>query len=209
MTAVAALWITRPAEPRDVDAIIWLTNRESNRIGHLPAAAISSFVDGRSAHVCEHFDHGVIGYIGGRPSLRYDRSIRPVTQLVVHPDHRRQGIATALVGDVMADAVRAGQSMLQAWSRVDLDARHLWEDLGWTAVAERSPQTARNRTAVLWRIPLSRTAVAAMWTPPPVGGYRAARSTAQQLFDWGSSCPTSSHSVVRSLKPATSTTAVT
>ncbi len=64
-----------------------------------------------------------------------------VTELMVDPDFRRQGIATALIGEIAARAAEWGYDSLTL--RLDLrqspGAHGLYQDLGFTVVEEEAP----------------------------------------------------------------------
>lgn len=166
--------IIRLARPRDLDTIIELQKRDSNKIGFLPVAAIEEYMQMRAVTTAV-YRNGVIGYALGRPSLRYARWCRPITQLVVTAVHRRQGIGTALATAMIAAARADGMTAVQAWSRDDLDAAHLWRSLDFTAVASREPPTARGIPATLWRLQTGVAPCPCFRDLPPVGGYRAGR----------------------------------
>lgn len=121
--------------------IVALQRTESNKLGFLPKTAIVQHVE-RGWCVTAIAAGFVVGYVLGWHRLRYLPSCRPVTQLVVHRDFRRLGIARDLLTAYGDLARKNGQTMLQAWTRVDLSAAHaLWKSQRWTAIATRRPVT--------------------------------------------------------------------
>lgn len=184
-SAAAAWWAVTRAGLDDLAAVESMAKMESNRVGFIPRGALRAYVVEGWCRVARLPTGDVVGYSLGRPSLRYARWCRPVTQLVTLPEYRRRGVARALVGATAVLAVADGRHCLQAWSRADLAANHLWDALGFTMIAERTPESARRRPSLLWRLPLTATAVPVIADLPPVGGYRAARTLVKGLFaDW-------------------------
>ncbi len=58
----------------------------------------------------------------------------------VHPDHRRQGVAAALMKAAAAFAVQADARLIRVWvTETNLSARALYELLGYRATGARQP----------------------------------------------------------------------
>jgi ribosomal protein S18 acetylase RimI-like enzyme len=174
--------LIRLAKSDDVQNIAALQRLESNRVGFVPFGALVMYIEKGWVHVAEDRTTALIAYILGRPSLRYARWSCPITQLVVHPDHRRQRIASLLVHRRATEATNAGLDCVQAWTREDLPANRLWEALGFDLIAERKPATARKRSALLWRLPLTAVGHERMREIPPAGGWKGKLQDGQMIL---------------------------
>ncbi len=62
-----------------------------------------------------------------------------LADLQVRPEFQRQGIGTAVVGDILADAVTRQIPIGLAVLQINADARGLYERLGFRAVGEEDP----------------------------------------------------------------------
>lgn len=165
---------TQVAELAQKTLIIDLMRRFSSQLGFVPGAAIDWYIE--SGNTCIATENAeAVGYVLGRPSLRYDRRIKPITQTAVRMDAQRREAGLRLVARVIADAADRGQECVQAWCADDIDARMFWKAAGFVAVCRRDPGNTRGRTLTLWRRP-TRVVEWQPWmtTPPPRAGYRAA-----------------------------------
>lgn len=176
--------IVRLARESDLPSILALQKSESNRLGFLPSIALREYIALGLAYTAVTRRASVVAYILGRPKLKPQPWVRPIIQLCVDKEHRRQGIATLLVLRWTTETSRAGQDCVQAWTRVDLAAGRLWNALGFVPVGERRPKTARAKSAVLWRFPLTSEGQRRIRELPERGGYQAARQESQQLLPW-------------------------
>lgn len=166
---------TKVATPADIGFVCGLAKAHSNEIGFIPEAGIRDYLShGRC--LLAHVDGRPAGYVLGRPSMRYARWCRPITQLVVHPWFRRIGVGTELVTAVEHAAHAAGQLALQAWTRDDLQpALSLWHHLHWQRIGQRLPSTVDRRPLHLWRLRLTATTPPEFFDLPKVAGWKAAR----------------------------------
>jgi len=57
-----------------------------------------------------------------------------IWHLAVHPDHRRRGIATALLNEAERRACERGLARLEAWTRDDAHVQHWYESRGFVRV---------------------------------------------------------------------------
>ncbi len=156
-----------------------LQRTESNRIGFLPTMAIREHIE-KGWCITANLDGRVIGYVLGWHRMRYNPDIRPVTQLVVLRRFRRCGVARELIRQWATTAIRDGKTMLQAWTRVDLyQAHHFWRAMKWVKIAVRSPETARDKYAVLYRFSLTAIRSPRFNEIPRRGGWNARTIDAQ------------------------------
>jgi len=127
----------------------------------------------------------LIGYVLGWHQMRYNPLIRPITQLIVQRRFRRCGVATALIHAYGDRALADGKQILQAWTRADLQHAHaMWRSLGWTAIAVRTPETARGKPAMLWRKCLTAIRPPTFFDVPKRGGWNAASINAVDVATW-------------------------
>jgi hypothetical protein len=165
----------RTAVDRDVKFVIDLAKKFSNQLGFIPSAGLRVYT--ATGMVALGEENGMpAGYLLGRPSMRFDRSICPITQAAVCFDAQRCKLGLSLVEDLAVRALGRGQSMLQCWCAEDIDAMKFWPAAGFTAVARRNPANARGRWLTLWRRPLIPITRQRLFCPPPVAGFKAARA---------------------------------
>ncbi|MFF2374854.1 GNAT family N-acetyltransferase [Streptomyces xiamenensis] len=114
----------RPAEPADIAAM----NRLGSELGwHLTATDdnedLLPLATADAAYVCVE-EREIIGwvYCANRTGWEY----RGIDRLLVHPAHRNQGIARALVQQVLDDFPHE-EVLIAAWDR---DLRNFYEKLG-------------------------------------------------------------------------------
>jgi ribosomal protein S18 acetylase RimI-like enzyme len=65
------------------------------------------------------------GTVAGLLDVEIDRDAATIDSIAVHPDHARQGVATALLDAVMPQVRAAGVTTLDAWTRED-EAANAW-----------------------------------------------------------------------------------
>jgi N-acetylglutamate synthase-like GNAT family acetyltransferase len=166
----------RVATPADHTFIRSLARKFSNEIGFIPDTARDWYVDaGRVTLALENGDPA--GYLLGRDSLRWNRSIRPITQAAIHFDAQRRHNGLTLVAATEAAAREAGQVVTQANCREGIDANDFWRIAGYECIARLDPANARGKMINVWRKQL--TDFRPIWfeSPPPVAGYLARRTT--------------------------------
>lgn len=162
----------RTAVDRDAKFVGNLAKKFSNQLGFIPFAGLAVYCG--SGLVCLGEENGEpAGYLLGRPSMRFDRSICPITQAAVHMDAQRMGVGLALVEDLAWRAWQRGQTMLQCWCAEDIDAMRFWPAAGFTAVLSRDGKNARGRRLTLWRRALTAVSHHRFYAAPPVAGFRA------------------------------------
>lgn len=149
----------------------------SNQLGFLPGAALRWYLDnGRCSIVFENGDPA--GYTLGRPRLRAQPWVQPLTQTAVSFDVQRRSHGTALVEAAAADAVRNGRTILQAWCRTDIPANAFWLAAGFEPLALRRPETARSQPLLLWRRCLDERQRPLLAALPAAAGWKASTATA-------------------------------
>jgi ribosomal protein S18 acetylase RimI-like enzyme len=116
---VLALWSNADAEPTrtdDADSLELL-------LRHDPGSLLVAEVDGRLVGTV------VSGWDGWRGSIY---------RLVVHPDHRRQGLARRLLSDAESRLIRLGARRMQAIVVAsDQRATGFWGTSGWEEQVDR------------------------------------------------------------------------
>lgn len=164
----------RLASVVDLPWVLALQRTESNKLGFIPRRAVEAYVEERWTLVAD-VDGVVCGYVLGRPSLRYARWCRPITQLVVHEAFRGRGLGRALLNGVAESAAVDGRHAIQAWTRADLAASWFFDHLKWVSIATRQTAAKRGHPMVLRRLSLTAVPHASFNDVPPVAGFRAAR----------------------------------
>lgn len=167
----------RLATPADLPFVQALQRRFSNQLGFLPNAALAWYLDnGRCSLV---FDNGdPAGYVLGRPRLRPQPWVQPLTQTAVSFDAQRRTLGSALIDAAAADATANGRTILQAWCRTDIPANAFWLAAGFEPVALRKPETARAMPLLLWRRCLDATQRPLLHSLPAAAGWKASTQTA-------------------------------
>ncbi|MFC8798663.1 GNAT family N-acetyltransferase [Promicromonospora sp. NPDC057138] len=72
------------------------------------------------------------GEIAGLLDVEIDGDAATIDTIAVHPDHARQGIATALLDAVLAPLRASGTATLDAWTREDRAANAWYRRCGFT-----------------------------------------------------------------------------
>jgi ribosomal protein S18 acetylase RimI-like enzyme len=147
-SAAEAAFLVRDARPADHDAIAALTVGVYVGEGYAPPHYVDTLADvpGRAASteliVAEHSGR-VVGAValaanGGPYAELAGPGEAVFRMLVVDPDWRGQGVATALVGECLRRARAAGQRRMIISSERTMHAAHrLYRRLGFTRVPER------------------------------------------------------------------------
>jgi N-acetylglutamate synthase-like GNAT family acetyltransferase len=168
--------IIRPADPADALFVRHLQQLHSNAIGFIPNEATSWYIDNRRCLIALENDEPA-GMLLGRPALRWNIALRPITQAAVDFSAQRRHIGLALVEALAADAREAGQMAVQACCRQGLDANAFWLAAGFEEICRLAPTTARGKPIICWRLQLDRGHRPTWFSiAPPVSGYRAART---------------------------------
>lgn len=149
-----------------------LQKKFSNQLGFLPGVAIEFYLAEQLTGIA--LENGEpCGYVLGRPSMRYNRLIRPITQAAVYMDAQRRHHGLALVAAVCRRAADAGQLVVQARCAMDIDAVDFWASAGFEDVAVEDVGNQRGRKIVTFRRCLTEQVPEWFLTPPPYGGYKA------------------------------------
>lgn len=155
----------------------------SESLGFLPGAAIDSYLVAGRVLIGNQNDQQA-GYILGRPQMRYDPTIAPITQAAVAMDAQRRSLGLGLVNQWVTSAFLAGKACVQCWCADDLDSRFFWPAAGFTAIARRWPENSRRRSITLWRRSTSVAPLADQYfTLPPLAGFKATKIGRVSLLD--------------------------
>lgn len=159
----------------DLNFLIDLQKQHSEALGFLPGEAIAAYLGSGRILIGQHNDLEA-GYILGRPQLRYDPRIAPITQCAVAMDLKRRHLGLEMVEQWVTSAFLDGKKCVQCWCADDLDARLFWPAAGFWAVARRYPDNQRARSLTLWRRTTSQAELHADFlTLPPLAGYKAGK----------------------------------
>lgn len=165
----------RIATAHDAKFVRHLQKQHSEALGFLPGAAIDSYLAaGRVLLGQENAMNA--GYILGRPQMRYDPRIAPITQAAVAMDLKRRHLGLEMVDAWCTAAFLDGKECVQCWCADDLDARLFWPAVGFVAVARRYPNNQRARSLTLWRRPSTQGELKeSLTTLPPLAGFKASK----------------------------------
>jgi hypothetical protein len=162
----------RIATPREKLFILDLARKFSNQLGFIPAVALDWYLD--NALITEVMENDTpAGYLLGRPSLRWNRAIRPITQAAVCFDAQRRHLGLALIAHAQVQALAAGQIAIQANCREGIDANEFWLAAGFQLICKLDPNNARGKAVNCWRKLLGTTRPAWFDLPPQYAGHRA------------------------------------
>lgn len=165
----------------DLPYIKALACKFSNQLGFLPTPAIEEYL--QQSWVTLTKENGEpAGYLLGRPRLRWQPLMRPITQAAVAMDAQRRQHGLRLVADLCGRALADGKQAVQCCCANDIDAMSFWPMAGFVKICELSPENARGRLLTCWRRCLSPTQPAWFYDVPKCSGSRARRTNAGQLF---------------------------
>lgn len=129
----------------ELRTVLALLKQAKSTVGFLPDQAVEERMRAGTLLVAEGDDGGIVGYV------LYDLPKDQVTirQLVVDRKARRQGIARALVDELVA---RYGDSHrgIGLSCRRDFDATRCWERLGFVPISERPGRGKLRRRLTYW-----------------------------------------------------------
>lgn len=163
----------RMATADDEKFIIHLQKQHSEALGFLPRKAIQTYLASERILLGQE-NECQAGYILGRPQMRYDTRIAPITQCAVSMDLKRRHLGLGMVEAWATAAFLNGKQCVQCWCADDLDASMFWPAAGFTAIARRWPNNTRARSLTLWRRACSLGEMGSdFFKLPPLAGYRA------------------------------------
>lgn len=158
-----------------LNAIRALADGEKEALGFLPEAAYRDAIMQRRLVVMVARENGtshVAGFIlfsGVFPNAR-------IQAVVVRPDHRRGGVASALVSSLVSYLESRGYIAVTAAVASDLEAaQEFYESRGFVARRVRNGGQARQRTIVLRSRELDTPNFFALMAPPAVSGQGATK----------------------------------
>lgn len=159
-------------KPSHLKMVIDLQKKFSNQLGFLPKVAIEQYLEkGLTGIAIENGEP--CGYVLGRPSFRYQRQLRPITQAAVYMDAQRRHHGLALVDAVCRRALADGQLAVQASCAADIEAVEFWMTAGFLPIHDRELPNARGRQIIVFRRLITPTLPDWFFTPPPYAGHKA------------------------------------
>lgn len=162
------LIVGRPDHKR---MVMELQKKFSNQLGFLPGKAIDFYLDEQLVGIALE-NAEPCGYVLGRPSMKYQPLIRPITQAAVFMDAQRRHHGLALVAAVCRRAVDARQLVVQARVAIDIEAVEFWTAAGFEDVHVEDPGNARARKIVTFRRCVTPAVPAWFFDPPQVSRTR-------------------------------------
>jgi N-acetylglutamate synthase-like GNAT family acetyltransferase len=150
-----------------------LQKRHAGELGFIPDQGTLIYIErGRVLLALENGEPA--GMILGHEHLQWCIAMRPIFQAAIQYDARRRHHGLALVARAEADAREAGQLATQACCREGLEANAFWKIAGYEEICRLDPQSARNRSVIVWRKQLN-ARHRPKWfnVVPPRAGYRA------------------------------------
>lgn len=171
------LWSsTRPATPRDLLFVLDLQRKYSNQVGYLPTPAIERYLTDNDISIAVDNDTPA-GYLLGKPTLRWQPLLAPITQAAVAMDAQRRHHGLNLLADLAAAAAARGQVGLQACCAVGVEANEFWHAAGFVPICHMTPDNARSREIICWRLPLTKRIPLWFAQPPARAGWHAKIAT--------------------------------
>ena|SRR5258707_9743680 len=162
----------RRATLRDLSFVLELQRKFSNQIGFIPRVGSEWYVDsGNVKIVLENGDPA--GMLLGRQQYRWQPLLRPIFQAAICFDAQRRHHGLALLERLKLEAIAAGQIGIQCCCREGLEANEFWKAAGFVPVCYMTPETARKRDVICWRLPLVKRLPLWFASPPPVAGWKA------------------------------------
>lgn len=138
-------------------------------VGFLPGAAVQEYLDAGHCSIVNQNGQPA-GYILHRAQLRSMRWVRPLTQIAVAFDARRNSAGRRLITSVAAAGKRAGAQALQAWVAEELEANEFFHAAGFVPIIARREENRRGRLLILWRLPLAQVRHVDFMQVPKVAG---------------------------------------
>lgn len=165
----------RVATAEDEKFVIHLQKQHSEALGFLPREAVKTYIAAGRVLLGQENDCQA-GYILGRPKMRYDPRIAPITQCAVSMDLKRRHLGLGMVDAWATAAFLDGKKCVQCWCADDLDASLFWPAAGFTAIARRWPKNTRARSLTLWRRACSLGEMGDdLYRLPPLAGFKATK----------------------------------
>ena len=146
----------------------------SNQIGFLSAAALKNYIEQKNVMIADR-ENIPVGYLLGRLSLSWQPDLAQVIQIAVHPDYAGAHVATQLLATLVKlsqDNKRVG---VQAICREDLAANEFWKARGFKHICFLTPNNARKKALIVWRLPLASKLPLWFCQPPRRAGTHGRR----------------------------------
>src|SRR5205823_1927664 len=139
------------ATVRELCYVRALQRRFSAQLGCLPMAALEQYLAWGQVLVSIENDEAE-GAIVFRPVLRCQPTTASIVQAAVCMDAQRRQHGLDLVSATLARLPTIVE-LVQCWCAEELEANSFWRAAGFRLVATRTPNNARRRRLLLWRLP--------------------------------------------------------
>lgn len=166
----------RYATLTDYPAIQALQRAFSNQIGFVTRQALRDYIAARSIRIATQNDRP-IGYLLGRLSLSWQPLLAQIIQIAVDPGHARTHVATQLLATFVKHTQATHKVGIQAICREDLAANRFWQARGFKPICHLTPNNARKKALIVWRLPLVTKLPIWFASPPRRAGTHGRRPT--------------------------------
>lgn len=147
----------RKAKATDLLFIRDLQRRFTNQIGFLPTQATQRELE-RGRILIGTLNDDEAGFLYTLPRLTSQPTTTAIIQTAVRMDAQRQLLGLQMITQIAHAAAAAGQTILQAWCKANLEANHFWQAAGFKPIAIRPGGNGKQVPHILWRLPLQDTA---------------------------------------------------
>ena len=132
----------RQATAADLLFVRDLQRRFTNQIGFLPTEATQREL-ARGRIMIGTLNDAEAGFLYTLPALA---------------SAQRQLLGLTMINAIASAATAAGQTILQAWCKANLEANHFWQAAGFKAIATRPGGNRKHIPHILWRLALDDSA---------------------------------------------------
>jgi N-acetylglutamate synthase-like GNAT family acetyltransferase len=147
----------RQATAADLLFVRDLQRRFTNQIGFLPTEATQREL-ARGRIMIGTLNDAEAGFLYTLPALASQPTTTAIIQTAVRMDAQRQLLGLTMINAIASAATAAGQTILQAWCKANLEANHFWQAAGFKAIATRPGGNRKHIPHILWRLALDDSA---------------------------------------------------
>lgn len=141
--------------PDLIDEIITLGDSQKKTLGFLPELAFCDYADKGNILVAVAESGKAVGYV----LFAYKRNlVCRLTHVCVHPDHRKEGVAAALVSKLEEQTAQMRCITLKC--RRDYGIDLFWQKNGFTAIGETKGRGKEQNTLTKWEYSMQPTLLA-------------------------------------------------